>query len=86
MTKELTKMHDMNVFCPIKRDSLTKEERAKVLALLMFLKEKRDKTGGWTKAEGQLDEARIDLVNGSNGIGVHHGCCGCSQRERFGML
>jgi hypothetical protein len=42
MTKELTQMHDMNVFCPIKRDSLTKEERAKVLAWLMFLKEKGD--------------------------------------------
>jgi hypothetical protein len=44
MTKELTQMHDMNVFCPIKRASFTKEERAKVLALLMFFKEKCDKT------------------------------------------
>jgi hypothetical protein len=44
MTKELMQMHDMNVFHPIKRDPLTKEERAKVLALLMFLKEKQDKT------------------------------------------
>ncbi len=46
----------MNVFCPIKRDSLTKKERAKVLALLMFLKEKRDNQGmyvhGQMKAEG----------------------------------
>jgi hypothetical protein len=40
MTKELTRMHDMNVFCPIKRGSLTKEERAKVLELLMLLKER----------------------------------------------
>ncbi len=44
MTKELTQMHDMDLFCPIKRDSLTKEERAKALVLLMFLKEKQDKT------------------------------------------
>jgi hypothetical protein len=26
MTKELMQMHDMNILCPIKRDSLTKEE------------------------------------------------------------
>jgi hypothetical protein len=44
MTKELTQMHDMNVFRPIKRDSLTKGERAKALALLIFLEENRDKT------------------------------------------
>ncbi len=37
--KKLMQMHDMNVFHPIKRDSLTKEERAKALALLMFSKE-----------------------------------------------
>jgi hypothetical protein len=43
MTKELTQMHDMNVFCPIKRDSLTKEERAKAPALPYFIKEKWDK-------------------------------------------
>jgi hypothetical protein len=29
-------MHGMNVFCPIKRDFLKKEERAKALALLIF--------------------------------------------------
>jgi hypothetical protein len=39
MTEELIQIHDMNKFCPIKRDSLTKEERANALALLMFLKE-----------------------------------------------
>ncbi len=43
MTKELTQMHDMNVFRPIKKNSLTKEERAKVLALLMCLKQILDK-------------------------------------------
>jgi hypothetical protein len=36
MTKELTQIHGMNVFHPIKRDFLIKEERAMVLALLMF--------------------------------------------------
>jgi hypothetical protein len=64
MTKEVTQKHDMNVFCPIKRDSLTKEKRAKALELLMFLKEKRDNTvkgrmcadgqkqrGNWSKQE-----------------------------------
>jgi hypothetical protein len=42
VTKELTQMHDMDVFCPVARESLTKEERTKALSSLMFLKEKRD--------------------------------------------
>ncbi len=44
VTKELTQMHDMTVFCPVHKESLRKEERIKMLSLLMFLKEKRDKT------------------------------------------
>ena len=44
MTKELTQMHDMNMFTPVLKESLSSKERAKALASLMFLKEKRDKT------------------------------------------
>jgi hypothetical protein len=44
VTKELTQMHNMNVFQPVTRELLSKEERAKALALLMFLKEKRDES------------------------------------------
>jgi hypothetical protein len=44
VTKELTQMHDMTVFRPVFKEALSKEERAKALASLMFLKEKRDKT------------------------------------------
>jgi hypothetical protein len=44
VTKELTQMHDMNVFTPVRKESLSVEERTKALASLMFLKEKRDKT------------------------------------------
>ena len=64
VTKELTQMHDMNVFTPVLKESLSSEEQAKALASLMFLKEKRDKTvkvqmcadgrkhqGNWTKQE-----------------------------------
>ena len=64
VTKELTQMHNMTVFTPVYKDSLTKEERKKALASLMFLKEKRDNTikarmcadgrkqrGEWTKQE-----------------------------------
>ncbi len=40
VSKELKQMHDMNVFCPIEKSSLTKDKKAKALALLMFLKEK----------------------------------------------
>jgi hypothetical protein len=42
VSKELTQMHHMEVFCPVTRDLLTKEERTKAVASLMFLKEKRD--------------------------------------------
>jgi hypothetical protein len=44
VTKELTQMHDMDVFRPVARDSLTKEERTKALSSLMFLKEKQDQS------------------------------------------
>jgi hypothetical protein len=44
VTKELTQMHDMDVFCPVARELLTKEERTKALISLMFLKEKRDQS------------------------------------------
>jgi hypothetical protein len=44
VTKELTQMHDMNMFTPVLKESLSSKERVKALALLMFLKEKRDKT------------------------------------------
>jgi len=42
VTKELTQMHDMNVFHPIEVKSLTYNTKKKALLLLMFLKEKRD--------------------------------------------
>ena len=42
VTKELTQMHDMDVFRPIMKDDLTRDTRKKALASLMFLKEKRD--------------------------------------------
>jgi hypothetical protein len=44
VSKELTQMYNMSVFCPVMRELLSKEERKKALALLMFLKEKRDTT------------------------------------------
>jgi hypothetical protein len=44
VTKELTQMHDMDVFRLIMKDDLTRDERKKALASLMFLKEKRDQS------------------------------------------
>jgi hypothetical protein len=44
VTKELTQMHDMYVFCPVTRELLMKEERSKALSSLMFLKEKQDQS------------------------------------------
>jgi hypothetical protein len=40
VTKELTQMHNMNVFQPVTRELLSKEKRAKAFVLLMFLKGK----------------------------------------------
>ncbi len=64
VTKELTQMHDMDVFRPVARELLTKKERTKAISSLMFLKEKRDQSvkarmcadgrkqrGDWTKQE-----------------------------------
>jgi len=42
VTKELTQMHDMNMFRPIEVEPLTYDENKKALLLLMFHKEKRD--------------------------------------------
>jgi hypothetical protein len=42
VSKELAQMHNMEVFCPVTRDLLTKEEKMKAVTSLMFLKEKRD--------------------------------------------
>jgi hypothetical protein len=42
VTKELTQMHNMDVFCPVARELLSKEERAKAVESRMFLKEMRD--------------------------------------------
>jgi hypothetical protein len=42
VTKELTQMHDMNMFCPIEVESLNYDKKKKALSSLMFLKEKRD--------------------------------------------
>ena len=35
-------MHDMDVFHPVMKDDLTRDERKRALTSLMFLKEKRD--------------------------------------------
>lgn len=52
MTKELKQLHDMQTFFPVDAKTLTKEQRKRALASLMFLKEKRD---GKMKARGCAD-------------------------------
>ena len=42
VSKEQKQMHGMEVFRPMEKGSLSKKEKAKAVALLMFLKEKRD--------------------------------------------
>jgi hypothetical protein len=57
VTKELTQMHNMDVFQPVARESL--KERAKALALLMFLKEKRDSL--WRQGCAPTDGNRREI-------------------------
>ncbi len=40
VTKELTQMHNMSVFTPVIKESLSAEEKKKAVSSLMFLKEK----------------------------------------------
>ncbi len=87
VTKELTQMHDMNVFCPIKIKSLTYDKKKKALSLLMFLKEKRDssvkarmcadgqkqKDGTWSKQETTFPTVAMESVFITAVINVHEG-------------
>ena len=76
VTKELTQMHDMNVFCLIEVESLTYDKKKKALSSLMFLKEKRDslvkahmcadgrkqKDGTWAKQDMTSPTVATELV------------------------
>jgi hypothetical protein len=42
VTKELKQLHDMETFFPVDASTLTKQDKAKAIASLMFLKEKRN--------------------------------------------
>jgi hypothetical protein len=68
-------MHDMNAFQPVARELLSKEDRAKALASLMFLKKKRDKSvkarmctngrnqrGDWTKQDATSPTILMEVV------------------------
>ncbi len=87
MTKELTQMHDMNVFCPIEVESLTYDEKKKALSSLMFLKEKSDslvkarmcadrckqKDGTWSKEDTTLPTVAAESVFIPAVIDAHEG-------------
>ena len=60
VTKELTQMHDMNVFRPIEVEYLTYNKKKKALSLLMFLKEKRD-----SSIKGQMCADRCKQKDGT---------------------
>ena len=60
VTKELTQLHDLVAFLPVKADELSDEERKEALAALMFLTEKRDGTvKGRGVANGSKQRAYI---------------------------
>ncbi len=87
VTKELTQMHDMNVFRPIEVESLTYNEKKKALLSLMFLKEKRDssikarmcadgrkqKDGTWAKQDTTSPTVAMESVFITAVIDAHEG-------------
>ena len=87
VTKELTQMHDMNMFCLIEVESLTYNEKKKAILLLTFLKEKRDssvkarmcaeghkqKDGIWLKQETTMLTVATESVFLTAVIDVHEG-------------
>jgi hypothetical protein len=79
-------MHDMSMFRPVTQESLSKEERKKALALLMFLKEKRDTTvkvqmcadeqgqcGHWSKQDTILPTVLTESVFITAVVDAHRG-------------
>jgi len=86
VTKELTQMHDMDVFRPMMKDDLTRDERKKALASLMFLKEKRDQSvkarmcadgrgqrGDWSKQDTTSPTVSTESVFITTVIDAHEG-------------
>jgi hypothetical protein len=87
VTKEITQMHDMNVFRPIVVESLTYDEKKKALPSLMFLKEKRDssvkarmcanrrkqKDGTWAKQDTTSPTVAMESVFITAVIHAHKG-------------
>jgi hypothetical protein len=87
VTKALTQMHDMSMFCPIKVEALTYNKRKKALLLFMFLKERRDssvkvrmctdgckqKDGTWSKQDTTLPTVAMELVFITTIVDVHEG-------------
>ncbi len=95
VTKELTQMHDMNVFRPIEVESLTHDEKKKALSSLMFLKEKRDssvkarmcadgrkqKDGTWSKQETTSPTVATESVFITAVIDAHEGHVGQANHK-----
>ena len=86
VTKELTQMHNMDVFHPIMKDDLSRDERKNALASLMFLKEKRDQSvkarmcadgrgqrGDWSKQDTTLPTVSTESVFITEVIDAHEG-------------
>jgi len=88
VTKELTQLHDMNVFCPIEVEPLTYDDKKKALSLLMFLKKKRgslvkvhmyadgrkQKDGTWSKQDTTSPTVATESVFITAVIDLHEGC------------
>ncbi len=87
VSKELTQMHNMSVVHPVRQALLSKEEQKKALALLMFLKEKRDTTvkarmcadeqghcGDCSKQDTTSPTVLTELVFITTVVDAHKGC------------
>ena len=61
MVVELTQLHDRDVFCPVDSNDLTAEQKEEAMRLLMFLKEKRDKSlKGRACADGRKQQGKYE--------------------------
>ncbi len=73
-------MHDMQVFCPIKEGSLTRDEKKKALLLLMSVHVH------WRAQAERRDLVKHYVPNGGNGISIYHRRNQCTRGAQRCLL
>jgi hypothetical protein len=73
VTKELTQMHDMSMFCLIEVEALTYNERKKSLLAHMCADGRKQKDGTWSKQDTTLLMVVMELVFITAIVDAHEG-------------